>query len=229
MSFVKFTLADIRTSVGRKLVDTSFDVATIDEAANDFQFEIFNDNRIRFMESNSALSVNSGDTSVDLPDDFMNLINLTVLDSATQFRDITKRGFLDYDAFMARYPNFSVANSQQILNYTFFGEGLRFAAPSNSAYTINCDYLRSPELMVQAGDDCELPINARELMTLGTLERIMRINEDYNEADFEYNRLASLRTAFIRNYARGAEKVGPQVIKTNRGRSSRGFNAAEDF
>lgn len=222
MAFVKFTLGDIRTSVRRKLDDLQFDTATIDEAANDFQFELFNDNRIRFMEENAVLAVGSGVTFKALPDDFMNMINLTILDSASQFRDITKTGYLNYDDFMRRFPNYSVAPLSKIFTYTFFGEGLRFSARTDGAYNANLDYTRSPVLMVAAGDFCELPISSRELMTLGTLERIMRVNEDYNESDFELNRLSSLRTAFIKNYARGGERVGPQVMKTNRGRVGRG-------
>ncbi len=228
MAFAKFTLGDIRASVRRKLDDLNFDTATIDEAANDFQFELFNDNRIRFMETNAVLAIGSGVTLKALPTDFMSLINLTVLDSASQFRDITKTGFMDYDSFMANYPNFSVATAGKIYTYTFFGEGLRFSASTDAAYNANLDYLRSPTLMEDASDECELPINTRELATLGTLERVMRINEDYNEADFEWTRLQSLRTAFIKNYARGGEKVGPQVIKT--GRSGKGaYSSHKDF
>lgn len=216
MTFVKFTLGDIRSAVKDKLDDQGFSDASIDRAANDFQFEIFNDNRIRFMEKNAVLSIGSGVTFKELPDDFMTLINLTILDNATTFRDITKDGYYTYDAFMNSFGNYTVAPASKIYTYTFYGEGLRFSAPTSGAYTANVDYLRSPALMVNASDECELPINARELMTLGTLERIMRINEDYNESDFEWNRLQSLRTAFIKNYARGGEKVGPQVIKGSR-------------
>jgi hypothetical protein len=229
MAFTKFTLGDIRTSVGRKLDDSSFDVATIDEAANDFQFEIFNDNRIRFMEKPAVLAVSQGAYSKDLPSDFMNLINLTVLDSPTKFRDITKTGFHTYDDFMKSFANYTVASQSRIFDFTFFGEGLRFSAPSNGAYNINIDYTRSPAIMSAASDTCELPISARELMTLGTLERIMRVNEDFNEADFESDRLASLRTAFIKNYARGNEMVGAKVIATGRGPRNRRYSADRDF
>lgn len=234
MSFVKFTLGDIRTSVRRKLDDTTFDTATIDEAANDFQFELFNDNRIRFMEKNAVLAVSAGAYSKDLPSDFMNLITLTVLDSATVFRNITKSsklgmgGYLDYDSFMSLYPNFAVATASKIYDWTFFGEGLRFQSVTNAAYNMNIDYTRSPILMVASGDNCELPINCRELMTLGTLERIMRVNEDYNESDAELNRLQGLRTAFIKNYGRGGEKVGPQLIRTNRGKVGQ-YRSDRDF
>lgn len=229
MAFVKFTLGDIRASVRRKLDDLTFDTATIDEAANDFQFELFNDNRIRFMEENAVLNVGIGEYSKALPNDFMNLINLTVLDNATTYRNITQQGYLDYDEFMIRYANFSIANAAQIRDWTFFGEGLRFQSPTDASYDLNVDYTRSPVLMSDAGDECELPINCRELMTLGTLERIMRVNEDYNEADFEADRLANLRTAFIRNYGRGGAKVGGQIIKTGRGTMRGGYRADRDF
>lgn len=229
MSFVKFTLGDIRTSVRRKLDDQNFDAATIDEAANDFQFELFNDNRIRFMEKSVVLAIGSGVAFKDLPSDFMEVINFTVLDTATTFRDITKQGFLNYDDFMARFPNYAVATTSKIFQWTFYGEGIRFQSPTNAAYNANLDYLRSPALMVAASDECELPINCRELMTLGTLERVMRVNEDYNEAFEELQRLTGLRTAFIRNYGRGSSKLGPRIMNPNRGRRNRGYNVAEDF
>lgn len=227
--FVKFTLGDIRTAVRTKLGDTSYDTAIIDQAANDFQFELFNDNRIRFMEDSTVLEIGSGATSKVLPDDFMSVITLIVLDSASQFRDITKNGYWDYNTFMARFANYTVANAQSIHDWTLFGEGLRFAAPTDAAYNANLDYLRSPVLMTGATSECELPINSRELMTLGTLERVMRVDEDLDESDFELDRLQPLRTSFIRNYGRGSGNIGtPRVIKTGKSRHGT-YRADRDF
>ena len=221
MSFTKFTLANIRASVGRKLDDPSFDVATIDEAANDFQFELFNDNRIRFMEKNVQLEVLANATSKDLPTDFMTLINLIVAG-----RNITKTGYISYDDFMQNNPSYATVSPQSINEWTFFGEGIRFAGPVDVSSTLSVDYMRSPAVMTLATDTCELPINCRELMTLGTLVRVMEINEDFNEANDQRDKLDSLRTAFIRNYGRGWEKTGGVVIKTNRGKSG-GWNAGD--
>lgn len=216
MSFVKFTLGNIRNSVKRKLDDPSFDDAIIDEAANDFQFELFNDNRIRFMEQNTAISVTAGASeSVDLPNDYMTLIRATMLYSPTQPQNITDYE-MDYDEFMEQYATYSVAPAGKPLEWTFFGEKMRFNRPSDATYSINIDYLRSPKIMTTATDTCELPINCRELMTLGTLERVMRVNEDYNEADAELGRLQGLRTAFVRNYGRGSGTLKPRVIKSGR-------------
>lgn len=216
MAFVTFTLGDIRTAVKGKLDDDQFSDADIDQAANDFQFELFNDNRIRFMEQSTTLAIGSAVTSKVLPTNFMNLINFTVFDSASQYRDITKDGYHDYDTFMYNFANYPYAPASKIYNWTFFGEGLRFSAKTDAAYNANLDYLRSPVLMVAAADACELPINCRELMTLGTLQRVMRINEDYNESAQEKAELQRLKTSFIKNYGRGGAKVGPQIIRTNR-------------
>lgn len=229
MAFVQFTLGNIRTAVKDKLDDNQFSDASIDRAANDFQFELLNDNRIRFMEKRATLTTSNGATSVALPTDFMNLINMTVLDSATAFRDITKSGFNEYDTFMASFGNYTVAASSKIYDWTFFGEAIRFGAPANGAYNINIDYMRSATVMVASGDLCEIPVNYRELMTLGTLQRVMRINEDYNESAQEKAELQRLRVSFIKNYARGGVKVGPQIIKSNRGGTSSRWRADRDF
>jgi len=81
MSFVKFTLGDIRNSVKKKLDDPSFDDALIDEAANDFQFELFNDNRIRFMEQNTAITIGAGAGAVFAPS--MSLVGTIAAGSST--------------------------------------------------------------------------------------------------------------------------------------------------
>lgn len=227
MPFVKFTLADIREAVRDKLDDDGFPDDSIDRAANDFQFELFNDNHIRFMEKHATLAPGSGDFDVDLPNDFLSLINLTVFDSATVYRDITKKGWHDYDYFMEHFGNFSFATAGRIYDFTFFGEGLRFARATDALYNLGLDYLRTPALMEEAADECELPINCRELMTIGTFNRIQRLNEDYNEAGQEAQYLDKLRRSFVKNYGRGSEKVGPRIIKSNRGKGS--WNAARDF
>jgi hypothetical protein len=221
MSFVKFTLGDIRTSVRRKLDDLTFDGDTIDEAANDFQFELFNDNRIRFMEASGTVTIALGSaTSTDMPANFMNLIRADILYGAGQNQDITDYE-LDYKIFMQKFATYLTQPHGMPLQWTFFGDHMRFSRPSDNSYTINFDYMRSPALMVDAGDECELPINCRELMTLGTLERIMRVNEDYNESDFEFDRLKPLRTAFVRNYGRGSTSLKPMIIRSGRNRSRR--------
>lgn len=225
-NFEQFTLADIRTSVRRKLGDASYDADTIDEAANDFQYELFNDNRIRFMESSEVLNIGSGDTTMDFPKDFMTMLNFIAYDSPTQYRNIT-RNLKNYDDFMRNNAMFAVANPQQLMDFTFFGEGIRFSAPSNAAYSALLDYLRVPKFMRRDADKCEVPRNYKEMVVLGTLEKVLFVDEELDSADFALERLSGLRTSFIRNYARGSGKVGPQQIRQGRGRGT--YRADRDF
>lgn len=226
MSFQKFTLADVRTSVRRKLGDTGYDAATIDECANDFQFELFNDNRIRFMEESTPLAISSGVTTVPFPDDFMTMLSIIIFYSATQYRDITKN-LMAYNEFMRQYPDYSVVTARGPMEFTFFGEGIRLSARTDGAYTGMLDYLRSPVPLTADGTEWELPINYKEMAVLGTLEKVLFVDEELDTADFALDRLQSLRTSFIRNYGRGSGKVGPQTIGQGRGRST--YRVDKDF
>lgn len=227
MSFIKFTLGDIRTSVRSKLGDTSYDLSTIDEQANNFQFELFNDNRIRFMEKSATLTLTSGQTSPDsFPSDFMTMMALIVYDSLTQYRNITKYG-MNYDEFMQNYPMYAIAPAQAPHEWAPFSDSIIFSAPFAATYSALLHYLRTPVIMTTDTSECELPINYKEMMVLGTVEKIMRIDEDYDESDFEKGRLDELRTSFIRNYGRGSFKTGPNVIKQGRGRGT--YRVDRDF
>lgn len=213
----KITLAEIRAAVRRKLDDDQYDATTIDEAANDFQNELFTAHRIRQMEKSAELSVLSGDTDVDMPSDFMTMLNLTVFDSATQYRQI-KDDYVDYNEFQRRHANYSIASPQRIYQWTDFGNGIRFTAPANADYTLALDYLRQPKQMVRDSDKSEFKKVYKELATIGTLARVMEVNEDYAEGSQERDKLDGLVTTFVRNEGRGQMKIGPNIMNTRRRR-----------
>jgi hypothetical protein len=213
----KVTLAEIRAAVRRKLDDPEYDAAIIDEAANDFQNDLFTAHRIRSMEKSAELNVLAGDTTVDMPIDFLTLLEMVVADSTTQFRSI-KNDYIDYNEFMRTHANYASASRQRLYQWTDFGNGIRFTAPSNGDYTIYLDYLRQPKPMVRESDKSEVKKVYKEMMTLGTLRRVMKVNEDYAEGGQEQDDLDSLITTFVRNEGRGGMKIGPQIMNTRRRR-----------
>lgn len=221
--FQKFKLSDIRAAVRRKLDDPDFSTDDIDAAANDYQNYLLTNNKFRFMEKSETLSVGDGDYELEMPKDYMSLINMTVLDTATSSRVITK-DYLDYSEFMAGFANYATATSSKLSKWTDFANGIRFSAPADASYDIIVDYYRVPKTMTLATDNCEFPITHRELMVLGTLYRVMRINEDYEESSAELRHLEKLEQAFIKNYGRGSFKTGARVIKTNRVRRGELFS-----
>lgn len=218
------TLADIKASVRGLLDDTDYDEDIITEAANWFVYELFNNTRTRLMESSDTLSALINATTLDFPSDFMTLISIYSTSPSVQKMPAA----MEYETFMKSNAGFATATAAAAGDWTMYGNAMRFAAPLLTATTFQLDYLREPTAMEDDGDDCEVPDRYAELVSKGTLARIMERNEDYAEARQERKLLEPLVTTFIRNEGRGGGKVGPaSVMRTNRGRSS--WRADKDF
>lgn len=210
-----YTLAELRTTVRRKLDDASYDADVIDEAANDFQYELFANHRTRLMETSTTLSFAAGEYEKELDDDFMTILALLVQD--TQAYNIVKNHVL-YEDFTERYPGFASDTARKPREWTDFANAIRLSAPTDTAIDIICDFLRTPARMESGSDEAEIPRGYKEMHALGTLVRIMEINEDYAEAGQERDKLDPMITSFVRNYGRGQIKTGPVVMRTGRGR-----------
>jgi len=218
-------LSDIRFSVRNRLDDTSFDQSTVDEAINFVHDEVFNEHRIRFMETNDDLFVSPNDTTADMPDDMQTLINVHVT-SPIVYNILNK--YMEYGDFMKAYPGYMTYTPSEVYLWTDFGNAMRFASPVLAATTINIDYLRRPQLLVGDDDISDIPDQYKEMVVLGALARCMERNEDYGEASSERNNYNALKTTFIRNEGRGGIKLGPTIMRTNRrGRGS--YRADRDF
>jgi len=208
-----FTLADIKTSVRGLLDDDQYDEDIITEAANWYVFELFNNTRTRLMEASATLSASQGDTTLDMPRDFMTRISLyATVPSVFDMSD----NYVSYQEFMRNHANFATATAARIGRWTDYGLGIRFSAPISTDGTFQLDYLREPEEMVSDSDECEVPRRYSELVSKGTLARIMERNEDYAEAAQERQNMEPLVTTFIRNEARGGGKTGPIIMGTRR-------------
>jgi hypothetical protein len=211
------TLADIVTSVRGLLTDDQFDEDLIKEAANWFVYELFNNTRTRLMESSDTITVLANATTADFPSDFMTWI--AIYRTVPNVAPITEE-YIPYAQFMQRHANFASAVSARQSDWTMYGNAMRFAAPLNAAHTFQIDYLREPTPMEDDGDDCEVPDRYSELVSKGTLARIMEINEDYAEAAQERTNLETLVNTFIRNEARGGGKTGPIIMNSRRRRGN---------
>lgn len=215
----KITLGDIIDAVRSDLDDDEIPASLITRKANDFQNALLSTHRIRFMEDSDTIIVSEGDYEADRPDDMLTLLEMTVFDSATQYRSI-KDNYIDYNQFMRDFGNFKIATARKIYEWTDFGNGFRFAAPTDAQYTISIDYLRHPEQMANTGDEAEAPITYLEMYVKGTLARVMERDEDYDEGAQERGLLGELITTFVRNEGRGQIKIGPNIMNSRRRRRS---------
>lgn len=228
------TQAEYRTSVRRKLDDSSFDADTIDEAVNWYIDDVCGRIHIRLMEATDEIFVGAGDTEADFPDDMQTLINLSVT-SPTPARNIMPN-FMEYGNFIRSNPGYTSVAARAVAtsDWTDFGNQVRFGAPASTDATLFCEYMRHPVKMEDDTDECELPDNYSEMIVIGATARVMELNEDYEEAAAERQKLIGtplrpgLETTFFKNEARGRLKVGPTIMRTNRGRVG-GYRADRDF
>ena len=214
----KIKLEEIRTAVRGKLDDATYDAVIIDQAANDFQNELFTNRRLRMAEASGTLSVSTGDTAIEFPSDMMTLVELTLIFSVTQHYDL-KKSYVDYSEFMHNYAGYAVATAARPSTWTDYGNGIRLGAPSNADYTINIDYLRTPEYMNSDSSESEIRNVWKEMFVLGTLARVMEVNEDYAEASQERDKLSPMLTAFAVREGRGGIKTGPNIMGQGPGRT----------
>lgn len=218
------TRADIVSALRDLLSDDQAEAALITRAANWFVDELCNNNHLRIMEASTTMAGVQADTTLDFPTDLVTRINIYL--TVPQIYDM-ENGYISYGDFMKGYANFATATQAQAQIWTDYGNAMRFAAPLNAAHTFHIDYLREPVKMAADADICEIPGRYEELIYKGTLEKLMKINEDYDYASQELEGLEPLRTTFIRNESRGGGKTRPTIIRTGRGHGS--WNAARDF
>lgn len=222
------TLAEYREAVRSQIDDSEYDDTVVDRAINWYVKDICSRIHLRFMEATEEVTVSEGDTEVEFPDEMQTLLNLSVTDP-TPARQIFKN-YVEYNQFIIDNPGFESVTSRGAANadWTDFGGKMRFSAPINATSTLLCEFLNRPEKMENDDDECVIPDQYDEMVTLGAQKRVMKRNEDYAEAKQESSDLSRLETTFIKNEGRGHLKVGATVMNSRRGRRG-SWRADRDF
>ena len=210
-------LSEIVSSVRGRLDDQSFSSATITEAANWLQNDIFSSTRTRLMETSTTINVSAGAVVANLPDDFNTIIS--VYQTSPKTFDLMPL-FINHADFVQMFPDFATKTASVIQYWTDFSNQIRFSAPLSTNVVLAMDYIRQPVAMARDTDVCEIPDQYKEIITRGTLLRVMEQNEDYAEASSERQIVNALITNFITSEGRGQVKTGPVIMKSNRRRYS---------
>lgn len=208
-------LSEIWSSVRGLLQDQQFSTDKITEAANWWQDEIFANNLYRKMETTAPITALQGVSTADFPDDMQRSLSVWVTSGPTQPYDMN-RFYMNHDLFIQRFPKYLTYPQQYATFWTDFGNQMRFSAPLKVDHVFTHDYIRRPVDMVASTDVCEIPDQYRQVISKGTLARIMEQNEDYGEAQVERQVIAPLVTTMIAREGRGQIRSGPVVMKSGR-------------
>lgn len=208
-----FNLAGLRQRVRiDKLDDEEFDPDVIDNFINDTQRDIFNEYELPFQEKIFNGIIPSGSTMFALPDDLAQLQSQS-MSSVPGFSSMKKR----WRDFFNAYPDNTNEAPAAPYAWTLYAKNMIFNAPTDKDYTLTMYYIRKPLLLSGDSDVPEIPEEFSELLVLGAYIRVLKRNEDFDQADYmqsEYDRqLDLLVSRYGFRESDGAIKMKNQQIR----------------
>lgn len=213
-----YNLAGLRQRVRiDKLDDEEFDGSVIDNFINDTQREIFNQYELPFQEKIFQGAIPAGSTMVQLPSDLAQLQSQTLTD-VPGFSKMKHK----WRDFFEIYPDNTAEAAGAPCAWTLYAGNVILNAPVDQEYTLTLYYIRKPILLTQDSHVPEIPEEFSELLVLGAYIRVLKRNEDFDQADYvetEYNKqLDLLVSRYGFRAADGAIKMKSGQIRTNRRR-----------
>ena len=186
-----YNLAGLRQRVRiDKLDDEEFDTTVIDNFINDTQRDIFNQYELPFQEKIFQGTIPAGSTMFQLPDDLAQLQSQSMA-SVPGFSQ-TKLKWRD---FFQLHPDNTNETAGAPSAWTLYAKNMIFNAPTDQDYVLAMYYIRKPQLLDQDTSVPEIPEEFAELLVLGAYIRVLKRNEDFDQADYvqtEYDRQLDL-------------------------------------
>lgn len=186
-----YNLAGLRQRVRiDKLDDEEFDSSVIDNFINDTQRDIFNQYELPFQEKIFQGTIPAGATMFQLPEDLAQLQSQSMA-GVPGFSNLKKK----WRDFFALYPDNANETAAAPSAWTLYAQNMVFNAPTDQDYVLAIYYIRKPQLLTQDTSVPEIPEEFAELLVLGAYIRVLKRNEDFDQADYiqtEYDRQLDL-------------------------------------
>lgn len=186
-----YNLAGLRQRVRiDKLDDEEFESSVIDNFINDTQRDIFNQFELPFQEKIFHGTIPAGATMFELPSDLAQAQYFTMAGvpgfNSTQMR---------WREFFNTYPDVANSAAGAPSSWALYAGNVVFNQPTDQEYTFTVFYIRKPQKLTQDSSVPEIPEEFEELLVLGAYIRVLKRNEDFDQAAFvqvEYDRLLDL-------------------------------------
>lgn len=202
-----YNLGTVRENVRNRLDDEDFEQEYLDRAINYAQWDITNNHHLDFLEASSNLSPSQGDVDVSLPTDFNEFLFLR-LTSPTDLRSNLTKLYTTYGDFIDNYIDPSINASNPPYYWSIYGGKIKFGQPTDQAYTLKLDYLRTSPTLTDDTDVPDIPENFRELLELGAYMRIAKREDDYDVKTEEERDYARLLASLLRVHGRSKAPGG---------------------
>lgn len=210
-----YNLGTLVSTAQSRLRDTSFSSTLLKQFCNDAQRELFNNHRLRFMESSTPMTTSTGSQSLSsLPSNFQLALDLRITSPASY---ATLLQFMTEDDFDKSYPQPSLAgNGVPFLWYDSAGIPKIFPQADALGYTITMRYLKTPVELSADADVPEIPAEFQEILILGMIVRAEQTKENFDQAMYLQQGLDELILDMVKRF--GFRQAGGPIIMPLNGR-----------
>ncbi len=211
---MSYNLETIRNKVKSRIQDQEFDNNLINDFINDEQRELFAYYDLPFNRTTTTHLVNQGEHTVNLPSNHQKTKSLRVIAPEDYDTDLSEF-YLPYNRFAEDFRPPQYYTDNQLRWWTIYDTQIIFSNNSDASYTLQHDYLKAPDALVNNEDVPELPEAYGEILVLGAMIRCHELNEDNDIAAYQLAKKNQLVSAMLK-------RVSPQQsAKTGILRNSR--------
>ena len=199
-----YNLGTVVTRVQNRVKDTGFSSTIIKNYINDTQNDIFNEYRLRFMETTQNYTLAAGASDITngsgLPTNFVQAIDLTLTSSGLE-KILTYKNYKEID-FTYPDPTDTSANPSNVPNcWYLYGNTIRLYPAPNSDYTVTLRYYKRPTELEDDADVPEVPSEFQEALILGAAYRVLQTKDNYDQAAVLENKYFELLTKLASRYS----------------------------
>lgn len=190
-----YQLSTIVTKVQNRVKDSSYSTTEITDYINDTQNDVFNEYRLRFMQTTQNYTLASGVADITngsgLPTNFVQAYDIFITSSGLESK-LQYKTFQEIDQLYPD-PTDTTSNPAGIPIYWYvYGDTIRVYPAPNSAYTVTMRYLKKPTILDADADVPELPSEFEEVLVMGAAYRVMQTKDNYDRAAIMENKYMEL-------------------------------------
>lgn len=205
---MSFTLSDIRNRIIiDKLDDEDFDTSVVDNFINDTIRDIYISYELPFMEKIYSGTIPEGVYMISLPSD-LSIAQSHVITAPDGSQLDLSDNFMPFREFNKKYPTPANNTAGYPHTWTSYAGKMIFSRPSDTEYTMDSYYIKTPTKLVTDSDVPGIPEEFEELIVLGAFARVQEREGDLDEAQVTYQEYARLLNKLVSRYA-GRTSIAP--------------------
>lgn len=221
-----YTVAGLTSKVRQRVRDTNYSSSEILDYLNDTQRDVFNEYRLRFMQTSQDYSLTISETDITngsgLPSNFVQAVNL-VLKTSGDEKLIPYKDFTSADEMFPDSTDTTVYPANKPQFWYLYGDTIRVHPAPDEAYDVTLRYYKSPTELTADDDVPEIPSEFEEILVSGATYRVLQVKDNYDQAMIHENKYNEILQKLVVKYSITQAGAPTRMRVNRRGLGSRYF------